>query len=739
MRGTCANRQGCATPAILLWGFPGQVGRHVNAKERKEAVLQPGRNCWRLEHAGRVSFLVDGAAYFPALRAAAVRARRSIFIVGWDIDSRMRLTPEGADDGLPEELGDFLNALAKRSSDLRIYVLNWDFAMLYAVDREPLPSFKLGWRTHRRVRFELDGAHPIGASQHQKFVVIDDAVAFVGGFDLTDTRWDTPEHLPGDPRRKNPGRESYRPFHDVQVAANGDVAAALGELARERWCRSTGKIIPTDRVADHDPWPDSLDPDLTDVHVAIARTEPEYDGRPAVQEIKQLYLDTVAATHRHLYLENQYFTASSIADAIAKRIAERDGPEVALVSRKDEEGWLEEATMGVLRARTHRRLCEAGTPERYGSFYPHVPGLGEQFLNVHSKLMIMDDDLLTVGSANLSNRSMGLDTECNLAIEAGGDARVQQAIRGLRHRLLAEHLGTDTTAISRQEEETGSLLSTIRQLHSPGRTLEPLEPEVSASLDASIPDSDVIDPEQPVDPERLASRLVPANLRRAAMGRMLLLGGLLLFFLALAAAWRWTDLGEWLSPEKLRSVGEGLRQLPASPLAVLAAYIIGSLLVVPVTLMIAATVLVFGPWLGLVYAAVGSVLASLVTYWLGRVFGRETVRRVAGSRLDRLSRALGRRGILAIVTVRIVPVAPFTVINLVAGATHISLRDYLIGTVLGLAPGIIATALFIDRIIAAARNPGTGSWAILALVLALIVAGMYFLRRILLQRRATED
>jgi phospholipase D1/2 len=718
---------------------PRTHGRHVNAKEPEEAVLQPGRNCWRLERAGRVSFLVDGAAYFPALRAAAARARRSIFIVGWDIDSRMRLTPEGADDGLPEELGDFLNALAKRSGELRIYVLNWDFAMLYAVDREPLPSFKLVWRTHRRVRFELDGAHPIGASQHQKFLVIDDTVAFVGGFDLTDARWDSSEHLPDDPRRQNPGRDAYRPFHDIQVAVDGDVAAALGELARERWRRATGKVIPTEHVEGHDPWPDALDPDLTDVRVAIARTEPEYDGRPAVQEIKELHLDAVAAARRHLYLENQYFTASSVADAIVTRLAERDGPEVILVSRKDEEGWLEEATMGVLRARVHRRLCDAGTPERYGSFYPLIPGLGEAFLNVHSKLMIVDDEILTVGSANLTNRSMGLDTECNLAIEAGGVERVQQAIRSLRHRLLAEHLDTDTTTIARQEEETGSLLRAIRDLHSGGRTLEPLDPQVSATLDASIPDSDVIDPERPIDPERLASRLIPSNLHRAVMGRMLALGGLLLFFLALAAAWRWTDLGDWLSPEKLRSVGEGLRQLPGSPLLVLAAYVVGSLLVVPVTLMIAATVLVFGPWLGLVYAAVGSVLASVVTYWLGRVFGRETVRRVAGSRLDRLSRALGRRGILAVVTVRIVPVAPFTVVNLVAGATHISLRDYLIGTVLGLAPGIIATALFIDRIIAAARDPGPASWVILGVVLAFILAGMYFLRRFLQQRHATED
>jgi phospholipase D1/2 len=352
--------------------------------------------------------------------------------------------------------------------------------------------------------------------------------------------------------------------------------------------------------------------------------------------------------------------------------------------------------------------------------------------------MIMDDELLTMGSANLNNRSMGFDTECNLAIEAGGVERVQQAIRSLRHRLLAEHLDTDTTTIARQEEETGSLLRAIRDLHSGGRTLEPLDPQVSATLDASIPDSDVIDPERPIDPERLASRLIPSNLHRAVMGRMLALGGLLLFFLALAAAWRWTDLGDLLAPGRLRGFGETLRELPASPLFVLGAFVLGTLLVVPVTAMIAAVMLVFGPWLGIAYAFGGSLLGAAVTYGLGRLAGRNAVRRIAGARLDRLSQALGRRGILAIVTVRIVPVAPFTVINLVAGTTHIRLRDFLLGTVLGLAPGIIAAALFIDRILAALRDPGAGSFAILGIVVALVVVAMMLLRRSLRRRHTGQ-
>src|SRR3954468_18077137 len=137
-------------------------------------VLAPGRNCWLADHAHRFGILIDGSNYFSALRDALTRAQRTIFILGWDIDSRMRLLPHPAPDGLPDQLGDFLNALVERSRELRAYVLSWDFAMLYALEREWLPLYKLDWRTHKRMSFRLDGSPPTGGAHHQKNVVIHD-------------------------------------------------------------------------------------------------------------------------------------------------------------------------------------------------------------------------------------------------------------------------------------------------------------------------------------------------------------------------------------------------------------------------------------------------------------------------------------------------------------------------------------------------------------------------------------
>ncbi|MHB1215952.1 MAG: DNA-formamidopyrimidine glycosylase family protein [Thiobacillus sp.] len=285
------------------------------------SILQPGRNCWRIEPASRASVLVDGAAYFAAFRAAALRAEQSIFILGWDVDSRVRLARDATEDDLPVELGVLLNALVKRHRKLQIHVLDWDFAMLYAARRELLPLYTPDWRTHRRLHFHLDDHHPVGGSHHQKIVVIDDALAFVGGLDLTEGRWDTPAHRPDDPLRRRPDGAHDAPFHDVQLMVEGDAAAALGVLARQRWQRATGHTLPTGSPADSTAlWPANIQPDLEAVEVAISRTEPAYANRPEVQEVKQLYLDAIAAARHCIYFENQYFTAHAVGDAMAQRL-----------------------------------------------------------------------------------------------------------------------------------------------------------------------------------------------------------------------------------------------------------------------------------------------------------------------------------------------------------------------------------------------------------------------------------
>lgn len=718
----------------------GSPTRASYATPLRHGVLEVGRNCDSICHANRFALLIDGSAYFSVLHEALQRAERTIFIVGWDIDSRMRLVPEGADDGLPDALGDFLQSLSASRRRLRIYILAWDFAMIYAFEREWMPVYQTGWRSHRGIVFRQDGTHPRGASHHQKLVVIDDRLAFVGGLDLTRSRWDTPEHLPDDDRRRDANGLPYGPFHDVQVMFDGEAASAVGALARQRWERSCGKRVAVRAHQavdpDADPWPPSAQVELRDVMVGISLTEPPYRSRDGVQQIRALTADLIASARRDIYFENQYFTAAIVREALGPRLSQERGPDVAAVVPRMQSGWLQEATMGVLRARLHRALVDADQHGRYRMYCPHVDGLGNGCVNVHSKVTIVDDTLLTVGSANLNNRSMVLDTECNVTIDANGDARVREAIAGWRNRLLAEHLDVTESDVARAFEPGRRINAVIDTLmRRQGRTLSPFTPVITADLDALVPLNAWLDPEQPIEPDALVREFVPQERHKSMTARFLVLGALVLLLAAMALIWRFTSLGAHLNLAELARLIRRVDALPFAPVAVLTGYVLASVVSVPITLLIAATGLVFGAWPGIGYALSGTLLSAVVTYGLGFLLGRDVVRRFAGARANRLSERLGARGIVTVVVLRLLPIAPFTIVNLVAGASHIRLRDYLIGSVLGMVPGILLTVTFAHQLLEAIRHPDAGSVATMVAIGLALVGISVFLQRWLGRRK----
>jgi len=710
---------------------PGDASRH--------GLLERGRNCDAICHADRFATLVDGDAYFATLRAALLRARHTVFIVGWDVDSRMRLAPGGAGDGdtFPDTLAAFLHALASARHNLRIYVLAWDFAMIYALERDWPPVYRAGWRVHRGIRFRLDDTHPRGASHHQKLVVIDDRLAFVGGLDLTRARWDTPAHAAGDPRRRDEHGMPYAPFHDVQAMFDGDAAAAMGEQARTRWLHACGRPIAIraqrhlDRP-DDDPWPPDARVDVRDVRLGIAYTAPRHGGREPVLQVRALVGDAIRAARRHLYVENQYFTAAVVRETLSARLADAHGPDVTVVAPRVQSGWLQEATMGVLRARLHATLAAADRFGRYRLLYPHVDGLGDACVNVHSKLAIVDDECLVIGSANLNNRSMLLDTECCIALVAAGDARIRAAIAGTRERLLAEHLGTTPAAVAAAfacADRPNAVLDRLRAKH--GRTLRTLDPAVAPQLDALVPVSTRLDPEQPIEPDRFVREFVPREQHRSLSARFFVLGAIVLAITALALVWRFSPLGARLNVASLSHAAAGIAQWPAAPALLLAGYVVAATFAVPITLLIAATGLVFGAWPGFAYAGLGSMAAAAATYGLGRWLGRDAVRRLAGARANRLSERIGRRGVVAMAVLRLLPIAPFTVVNLVAGASHIGLRDFLVGTAIGMLPGIVLTVTFAHQLTAALSHPRPGAFAWLAAIGIALVGVSAILIRVL--------
>ncbi|GAB4064713.1 VTT domain-containing protein [Ancylobacter sonchi] len=687
-------------------------------------LLREGENVWRVESAARAAVLVDGAAYFGALRAALLQAQDSVLIAGWDLDSRMRLVgPSGrADDGLPETLADFLTALVTRRPQLRIRLLLWDYSMVFAFERELMPLYSFLWNTPPQIEICLDDALPFGASHHQKIVVIDDRVAFSGGLDLTGRRWDTSEHLPADERRVDPSGTAYGAFHDVQMLVEGPAAAALGDLLRERWRRAACERLAPPRGAPDRPsasssWPDAVKPDFEHVAVGIARTLPAHDREPSVREVEALFFDMIESAERLVYVENQFFTCRRTTERLLARMRARPHLEAVVVMPRGYRSWFEHRAMGVGRDRVMGMVVEAGLAHRLRFVYPEVgPEGAAGRVMVHSKVLIVDDRLMRIGSANLCNRSMGFDSECDLVVEAR-DAVERDGIARLRNGLLGEHLG-------RSHEEVGTALAqgglaALLDAPSPDRRLAPVPYEPEAA-DLPLPMIDALaDPIEPLYEESGIAVPTPRRWRMllGALAGLAVIGGL-------ALAWSYSPFAE---PDRLIQAFARLAEAPWAPLAVIAAFVAGGFIAFPVTLLIVATVAVFDGWAGAVLAGTGAVASALATYAVGRTLGARLVRRFIGPRINRIRRRLANRGVLAVTTVRLVPAAPFSFVNLVAGAVGIPFAEYLAGTVLGLMPGLIVMTALGRQVVDILAAPSLGAVALLVGFLALwIVLSLSF-------------
>src|SRR5436190_8368073 len=623
----------------------------IQATHVAPSILRPGYNCWTVARAERVAFLVDAADYFKAFYEAALNAKRSIMILGWDFNSQTRL------------------------------------------------------------HF--------------------DPVAFIGGIDPTVRRFASPEHAPDDPRRVAYGKP-YPPFHDLMVAVDGEAARSLAALSRERWLAATGqklKPVAFKGVSDNDPWPADFAPDLQAVEVGIARTAPPRGEQAAVREVEKLYLDMIAAARKTLYIENQYFTAPRIAAALEKRLAEPEGPDIVLVLRLLSHGWLEEHTMHVLRTRLIDRLHKADRHGRFHVYYPHVPGLPERCcLDVHSKLMIVDDRILRVGSSNLCNRSLGLDTEADVAIEGRGRPQIANAIRRFRDRLIAEHLGVPVEKVRIEIERSGSLSGAIRVLAHEGRSLRELDslPEWS---DAVVNVAAVADPDEPIALDELLLDRQHDEAPEAVKPAWAKLAMIALLVLGLTALWRWTPLAHTVSAEAVIDLAKDFGSRWWAPLILMASYTPACLVMFPRPLITLAAVIAFGPWLGFVYALLGICGSAVVTYYIGRRMRRDTVRRLAGPKLDRMINVLKRYGLLAMTLLRLVPIAPFAVESIVAGAIHMRLWHVVLGTAIGLLPGTLATTIFGDAIETALTGTGDVNWWLVGAAVGLLAGGIVAVKR----------
>jgi uncharacterized membrane protein YdjX (TVP38/TMEM64 family) len=159
---------------------------------------------------------------------------------------------------------------------------------------------------------------------------------------------------------------------------------------------------------------------------------------------------------------------------------------------------------------------------------------------------------------------------------------------------------------------------------------------------------------------------------------------------------------------------------------------------VPQFVLIAAAVVAFGPWTGFAYSWIGTLVSSLVGFWLGRTFGGRLLQDLAGDGVAKFMKLIGKNGFLASLIVRLVPSAPFIVVNMAAGVTPMKIRDFAAGTAVGIIPKIALTAFAGNSIVQALKGGGKQHIVMLVVAVAVwIVCGL--IARAWLKKREAAD
>jgi phosphatidylserine/phosphatidylglycerophosphate/cardiolipin synthase-like enzyme len=464
---------GAITSLQALWNFSGVRGDMAD----DDSLLKPGATCWRVETADRLALFIDNDEAFDALKSILLAARKSIWILAWVFDPLTRLDPDRVKKSRDPEHADRIGLLLTRQAALNpgldVRILVWDMPFAIAASQLFGPHRGQVFFAGSRVKYRMDDTLPASASHHQKMVIVDGATALVSGGDIGVDRWDSTRHLDNDPRRRLPTGRHYPARHEVAALVDGKAAEALADLFVTRWRKATGEVVAPPQRPEQSPWPDHLVPDFHQVDLAICRTQPAWKGDPEVNETMLMHLASIRSARRLIYLENQYLTSPIIVEALAERLAEPDGPEVVTIGPAHSPSYFDQMTMDSARTAAINRLHAVDVHGRFSAFSARTPK-GAAII-VHSKVAIIDDRVLRLGSANLNNRSIGLDTEGDIAFE-GRDEIARAAIRGFLGRLIGHFLDHETDHVLETYAQEGRLAATIHALDRKGGAPRRLPP-----------------------------------------------------------------------------------------------------------------------------------------------------------------------------------------------------------------------------------------------------------------------
>ncbi|PZP53832.1 MAG: phospholipase [Micavibrio aeruginosavorus] len=573
----------------------------------------------------------------------------------------------------------------------------------FAKEREPLAGLRWGSLKSNNLHYCIDGVLPLGSCHHQKIAVIDDEVGYCGGMDIALARWDFREHHPVNKERKDPKGlldphhvEPFAPYHDLMMVTAGNSARALAELFRDRWnLACDDKIFPlSSEKAQGLPtaWPDSDPPDFENVDIAIARTLPPVKRQPRREEIFPAYLAEISKAEKFIYIENQFLVQIDIARALNKRLREKPELRVLAISCDLPKGIMERKSMWAPRLKFREIIESGGVADRVALVHPVSRENGkEDPVRIHSKLMIIDDKFLHLGSANINNRSMGFDTECD-QILIGQDQKSRKKISDVRTDLIREHSGREALEIGRLVDSFAPINDFLEEVPTSRQHFKRINDEAFRKESFVQFAKMIADPRRP-----LISADITIPLSRKHFGKHFSKPWVWLFLalltLAAVSGIAFANNGpDWLSLKNITGWLSALDNSAYTIPIILGLFVISSLIMFPITILIAATSAALGPLAGFLLSITGTLLSACIGYGIGRKLGFSKIIDVFGKKTETLRNQLNKRGTSSVAVIRMLPILPFGLMNMLFGINAIPFRSYLAGTFLGILPGTITLA-----------------------------------------------
>ena len=386
--------------------------------------------------------------------------------------------------------------------------------------------------------------------------------------------------------------------------------------------------------------------------------------------------------------------------------------------------------MGILRAEALAYLIQKDKHHRLRLRTPVVSGGGEsRRVAVHAKVLVIDDALAKIGSANFSNRSMGLDSECDLAIEGSDDASCA-FVASVRNRLLGEHMGLAAREVGLRLAAHGSLLRLVDDHPASGpRALIPTPTAGDAPFDFAVLDGAIFDPPEPWSANLLLDRAVPVPLRRRLARRWLRPAVLVVAVLLLWGLWHRLDPHAHRFHTAVLRLTAFVAERPAGVAVAILAYGLATALFIPVTLLATATLTVFGLWPGVLVAWSGGLLGATLSHAIGGALGPRAVAWIPERLGGGLRRFITRQAFWSVVFMRLLPLGNFGALNTIAGAIKVPRRSFILGNMVGLLPGLVGLGVMVDRVLEMLRHPTLANVLVALALLGLIAWGGVLLRR----------